>query len=301
VLGVFDDRGERAPSSVGGVKVLGDTAALLVHRIMPYVDRVVITVPSGAHGRIRQLLERLRLLPNEILLVLDFDGDITPFAALSCLAQAPVARLSGGRLADSGVLAKRVQDLVLGTVALVVFAPLMALIALAVALDSPGPVLFRQRRHGFNSETIVVWKFRSMRHADADAHAGRQISAGDPRVTRVGRFIRRTSLDELPQLFNVLRGEMSLVGPRPHAIGMKTGDTESSRLVAGYAHRNRMKPGITSWAAIHGSRGPVDSVAAIRRRVTLDIEYIERQSLWLDLYVLLMTLPRLLGDADTVR
>jgi lipopolysaccharide/colanic/teichoic acid biosynthesis glycosyltransferase len=120
-------------------------------------------------------------------------------------------------------------------------------------------------------------------------------------VTRVGRIIRRTSLDELPQLINVLKGEMSLVGPRPHAVGMKTGDTQSAKLVAEYAHRHRMKPGMTGWAAIKGSRGPVDTPELVRRRVALDIEYIERQSLMLDLMIMALTIPCLLGDDDTVR
>jgi len=162
-------------------------------------------------------------------------------------------------------------------------------------------VFFRQRRHGFNNEEILVWKFRSMRTEASDATASRQVTAGDDRVTRVGRFIRKTSIDELPQLLNVLKGEMSLVGPRPHAVGMKTGETESARLVAEYAHRHRMKPGMTGWAAIHGSRGPVDTPDLVRRRVALDIEYIERQSFWLDLYILAMTIPCLLGDRATVR
>jgi lipopolysaccharide/colanic/teichoic acid biosynthesis glycosyltransferase len=170
-----------------------------------------------------------------------------------------------------------------------------------VKLDSPGSALFRQRRHGFNNEEIVVWKFRSMRVETADAHAVRQVSAEDDRVTRIGRFIRRTSLDELPQILNVLKGEMSLVGPRPHAVGMKTGDVESARLVAEYAHRHRMKPGVTGWAAINGSRGPVDTPEAVRRRVMLDVDYIERQSFWLDLYIMAMTLPCLLGDRHAIR
>jgi lipopolysaccharide/colanic/teichoic acid biosynthesis glycosyltransferase len=177
----------------------------------------------------------------------------------------------------------------------------MLLIALAVKLDSPGPVFFRQRRHGFNNEEIIVWKFRSMRHDRADAGAVRQVKANDDRVTRVGRFIRRTSLDELPQIFNVLTGEMSLVGPRPHAVDMHTGDVRSDRLIAVYAHRHRIKPGMTGWAAINGSRGPVDSREAVVRRIELDISYIERQSFWLDLYIMAMTLPCLLGDRQATR
>jgi lipopolysaccharide/colanic/teichoic acid biosynthesis glycosyltransferase len=177
-------------------------------------------------------------------------------------------------------------------------------VALAIRLDSPGPILFRQRRLGFNDERFWVWKFRSMRTEPegCSVRCGeRQVRPDDERITRVGRFIRRTSLDELPQLFNVLRGEMSLVGPRPHAVGMKTGDTPSAHLVARYAHRHRMKPGMTGWAAIHGSRGPVDTPQAVRRRVALDIEYIERASLWLDVYIMAMTLPCVLGDNQAVR
>lgn len=301
VLGIFDDRIGRVPDQICGVPVLGDTKALLDHRIMPYVDRVVITVPTRAQGRVRQLIERLQVLPNEVSLFLDVDGEIEPAAALSRLADAPLAQVSGRRQDEARLFSKRVQDLVIGSIALVFAAPIMLLVGLAVKLDSPGPVFFRQRRHGFNNEVITVWKFRSMRHETADPTASRQVSVGDDRVTRVGRFIRKTSMDELPQLFNVMAGNMSLVGPRPHAIGMKTGDTESARLVAEYAHRHRMKPGLTGWAAIQGSRGPVDTPEDVRRRVALDVEYIERHSFWLDLYILIMTAPCLLGDRAAVR
>ncbi len=278
--------------------------ALATHRLTPYVDRIVVTVPASAQGRVSQIIERLRVLPNEISLFLDFDPDglgSLQATMLARLASAPLAQLSGGPRNAARAFWKRVQDLVIGSAALVVALPLMAVIALAVRLDSPGPILFRQRRHGFNNEEIVVWKFRSMRRETTDATASRQVSVGDERVTRVGRVIRRTSLDELPQLLNVLTGEMSLVGPRPHAIGMKTGDIESARLVGEYAHRHRLKPGITGWAAIKGSRGPVDTPDSVRRRVALDVEYIERQSFWLDLYILAMTLPCLLGDRAVVR
>jgi lipopolysaccharide/colanic/teichoic acid biosynthesis glycosyltransferase len=162
-------------------------------------------------------------------------------------------------------------------------------------------VFFRQRRHGMNNEEITVWKFRTMQHAAADARAERQVTASDARVTRVGRFLRSTSLDEIPQLLNVVRGEMSLVGPRPHAVGMKTGDVQSARLVDEYAHRHRIKPGMTGWAAVNGSRGPMHDSADVGRRVELDLEYIDRQSLWLDLQILLQTLPSVLGDRHAVR
>jgi len=301
ILGVFDDRAARAPETVRGVPLLGGAEALVAHRVMPFVDRIVITVPSRARNRVRELIAQLSALPNEIVLLLDGQDPDYEAAAISRIADVPLAHISGPPTDELRAAVKRLQDLVVGGLGLIAAAPVMALIALAVRLDSPGPAMFRQRRHGFNNEEIVVWKFRSMRVDAADATASRQVTADDDRVTRVGRFIRRTSLDELPQLLNVLSGEMSLVGPRPHAVGMKTGDVVSARLVAEYAHRHRMKPGLTGWAAIHGSRGPVDTPELVRRRVALDIEYIERQSFWLDLYILAMTLPCLLGDRSAVR
>jgi len=301
VLGVFDDRLDRAPQTVHGVPVLGDTRRLLEHRILPYVDRIVITVTAASQPRVRELIDRLRFLPNAVTLFWDVDGEDTRSATLERLARLPLAAISGADDAERRALLKRIQDLVIGASALLVAAPIMAVVALAIRLDSPGPILFRQRRHGFNNEPITVWKFRSMRHERADPVAAQQVCACDDRVTRVGRFIRRTSLDELPQLINVLRGEMSLVGPRPHAIGMKTGAQESARLVAEYAWRHRMKPGITGWAQINGSRGPVDTPELVRERVALDIDYIERQSFWFDIYIVAMTLPTLLGDRRRVR
>ena len=300
VLGVFDDRLSRSPREVMGVPVLGDTKSLTDNRLIPYVDRIVVTVPPSAQGRVRQLMERLRVLPNPVCLFLDFEPERTG-DSIDRLARSQLAPLAGEPQDEARTFWKRAQDLVLGALALAVATPLMLGLALAIRLDSPGPILFRQRRHGFNNEEIVVWKFRTMRHDPGDDGRSRQVSAGDERVTRVGRVIRQSSLDELPQLFNVLKGEMSLVGPRPHAIGMKTGDVESARLVAEYAHRHRLKPGVTGWAAIQGSRGPVDTTEAVRRRVQLDVDYIERQSVWLDLYILAMTVPCLMGDKVAVR
>ena len=300
VLGVFDDRAERIPSHMAGVPVLGDTEALVRHPIMPFVDRIVITVPQHANARVRQLIERLETLPNQVMLFID-QGEAGRAAALSRIVDAPLAPVAGVPSDERRALVKRLQDLTVGSVALLTALPVMLLIALAIKLDSQGPVFFRQRRHGFNNEEILVWKFRSMRASAADATASRQVRYDDDRVTRVGRIIRRTSLDELPQLFNVLKGEMSLVGPRPHAIGMKTGDTESSKLVAEYAHRHRTKPGMTGWAAINGSRGPVDTPELVCRRVAYDIEYIERQSLMFDLMVMARTIPCLIGDSEAVR
>ncbi|CAN5189393.1 polysaccharide biosynthesis protein HfsE [soil metagenome] len=301
VLGVFDDRLARSPDSVSGVPVLGGANALLTHKMTPYVDRIVLAIDPNAQARVRELMVRLGTLPNEVSLLVDTIDEDQRFAALEKLAQAPLADLNGPADADRRAFNKRIQDLVVGTVAFVLLAPVIGVCALMVKLDSPGPIFFRQRRHGFNQEEIVVWKFRSMRHEAADATASRQVTADDDRVTRVGKILRSTSLDELPQLINVLTGEMSLVGPRPHAIGMKTGEVESALLVAEYAHRHRIKPGMTGWAAIHGSRGPLHNEQDVRRRVQLDIDYVERHSVWLDLWIMAVTVPVLLGDRAAVR
>lgn len=302
VLGVFDDRRQRSPLAVLGVPVLGDTEALLTHRILPTVDLIVVTVDPAATVRVREIMRKLSPLPNSLTtLMVDQDEETARVAAVAHLADAPLAPVGRPADPDRAAVAKRVQDLLLGIPMLLLASPLLAVAALAVRLDSPGPVLFRQRRHGFNNEEILVTKFRTMRHEARDAQAARQVTADDDRVTRVGRFLRRTSIDEMPQLWNVICGEMSLVGPRPHAIGMRTGEVASAQLVAEYAHRHRIKPGLTGWAAVNGSRGPLHTPADVKRRVALDVEYIERQSLWLDLKILLLTGPRLLGDRTAVR
>ena len=301
VLGIFDDRLARSPKAVEGVPVLGAADDLLTHKMTPYVDRVVLAIDPRAEARVRELTARLGALPNEVTLLVEPNDPRETESALDRLAAAPLADIQGSVDADRRAFNKRLQDLIVGLIALIALAPVMAVIAVAIRLDSPGPILFRQRRHGFNQEEIVVWKFRSMRQETADATASRQVTHGDDRVTRVGRFIRKTSLDELPQLVNVIAGEMSLVGPRPHAIGMKTGHVESARLVAEYAHRHRIKPGMTGWAAVNGSRGPLHTAQDVRRRVQLDIDYVERQSLWMDLWIMAVTVPVLLGDRAAIR
>ena len=299
VIGVFDDRLARAPDAVEGVPVLGDVSALIGHRVLPNVDRIVVALDPSS--RARDLTRKLAVLPNEVSLLVDLESPGREDAALARIAGATLARLSGAPDDRRRLFAKRLQDLMLSSAALIALSPLYALIALAVKLDSPGPVFFRQRRHGFNNEVITVWKFRTMRHAAADPTAAQQVGADDQRITRIGRFLRSHSLDELPQLLNVLGGEMSLVGPRPHAIGMRTGDEESAKLVAEYAWRHRMKPGLTGWAAVNGSRGPLHTAEEVRRRVALDLEYVERHSFWLDVLIMLRTIPRLLGDRGAVR
>jgi len=274
---------------------------VISHRLLPYVDRIVLAVPGNATNRIAQLIEALAPCPNAISLLME-GGDVeSEREAHERLLDMPLAHLSGARRGGFSALLKRLIDVGFSLAALIVLAPALCAIAVAIRLDSPGPVFFKQRRHGYLNEEVLVWKFRSMRTEASDFAAARQVTKDDDRVTKVGGFLRRTSLDELPQLWNVIRGEMSLVGPRPHAIGMLTGGAEASKLVESYAHRHRMKPGLTGWAAVNGSRGPVDTPEAVRRRVSLDLEYVERQSVWLDLAIMARTLPCVLGDSAVVR
>ena len=301
ILGVFDDRRERVGPEVCGVPVLGKTADLIDHRILPYVDRIVITVPPKASARIAQLLERLAPIPNPISLLLDGEDEENEAKAVGRIADFDLMHVAGAAERSGYLLAKRVLDLTLSVVGLIILAPLLAAVAIAIRLDSPGPIFFRQRRHGYMNEEFLVWKFRSMRTEATDHKAARQVTANDDRITRVGKFIRKTSLDELPQILNIITGEMSIVGPRPHAIGMLSGGAEASKLVETYAHRHRIKPGLTGWAAVNGSRGPVDTAEDVRRRVALDLEYVERQSFWLDVSIILRTAPCLLGDSGAVR
>ena len=201
-------------------------------------------------------------------------------------------------IADWDVVMKSMFDRVIGTLALLALSPVMLLTALAIKLDSRGPVLFKQKRYGFNNELIEVYKFRSMYVEQSDATAAKLVTKGDPRVTRVGRFIRKTSLDELPQLFNVIKGELSLVGPRPHALQAKAADRLYQDVVDGYFARHRVKPGITGWAQINGWRGEIDNEEKIQKRVEHDLYYIDNWSVLLDLYILFKTPFALLGGEN---
>jgi polysaccharide biosynthesis protein PslA len=300
-MGIFDDRLARAPRTIRHVEVLGDLDALMAWPYLPTVDRVIITVSSLAQARVRQLVDKLKAMPNKVVLTIDMQGFDADGTTIGWIGKLPVAYVSGAPEDARRAFWKRVQDVCIGTLALLLLSPIMVLVAIAIKLESRGPVFFRQTRHGFNNQPFKCWKFRSMRTDMTDHTAAQQVQRDDPRVTRVGRFIRKTSIDELPQLFNVLAGEMSLVGPRPHAIGMKTGNVESEKLVADYAHRHRIKPGMTGWAAINGSRGPVDTAQDVERRVELDIQYIDGANFWFDLWIMAMTVPSLLGDKQAIR
>jgi len=302
ILGIFDDRLSRAPADIHGVPVVGKIDDLLAWDQLPYIDRIVVTLPSMAQARKNQLVHQIRRLPNRIAFVVDEFETLNHLQQrLTEIAHISVQDITGKPKSGRHTAMKRMMDIGISSVALVLGAPILALIALAVKLDSPGPALFKQKRHGFNNREFFVYKFRSLRVEQEDKQAAQQVVQGDNRVTKVGRFIRKTSLDELPQLLNVLKGDMSLVGPRPHAIGMRTGDIESYKLVEEYAHRHKVKPGMTGWAQINGSRGPLHDAAGVARRVQLDVEYIEQASVWFDIIIMLKTLPCLLGDSENIR
>jgi len=220
---------------------------------------------------------------------------------LSQIAEVGMLDVTGKPKSGNHTAIKRLMDISIASIALIGLSPILLIIGLLIKKGSPGPALFKQPRHGFNNRVFDVYKFRSMRNDAADLKAAQQTVAGDARITKIGRFIRKTSIDELPQLINVLKGEMSLVGPRPHAVGMRTGETESYKLVEEYAHRHKVKPGMTGWAQINGSRGPLHNAFDVERRVKLDMEYIERGNAIFDLMIMFKTLPCLLGDSENIR
>lgn len=302
IVGIFDDRLSRAPSSLAGAPLLGQLDDLFEWDRLPEIDRIIVTVTSDARDRVRAMIDRLRVLPQRVVLLLDLEGFDPETESLAQIAHSPAAYVSGSPKDARRAVSKRAFDLILASLMTIAFSPLLIFLAIAIKLESKGPVIFRQKRHGFNNQIIRVWKFRTMRDdPDAAERISQQTIADDPRITRIGRIIRQTSLDELPQLWNVLKGEMSIVGPRPHAVGM-TSETQSVQNIVGdYAHRHRVKPGITGWAQINGSRGPVHTKDLVRERVRLDMEYVNRSSFWLDLHIMLLTVPRLLGDAKTIR
>ncbi|MGH6887044.1 MAG: exopolysaccharide biosynthesis polyprenyl glycosylphosphotransferase, partial [Geminicoccales bacterium] len=246
-------------------------------------------IPWTAEESLVSIFSQLRCLPIDVRLAPGPIGYRLLSRPVSHLAQLPLLHVADRPLDDWGRMLKWLEDRLLGSLILLLIAPLMALIALAVKLDSPGPVLFRQKRFGLNNELIEVLKFRTMRNDRCDQDGVVSTQMDDARLTRVGAFLRRTSLDELPQFINVLRGEMSIVGPRPHATQTKAGDKLLEEVVAEYRVRHKVKPGITGWAQINGWRGTIDSVEKLRNRVEFDIYYLENWSLLFDLKIIALT------------
>jgi Undecaprenyl-phosphate glucose phosphotransferase len=290
ILGIFDDRDDqRSPDSLAGYPKLGTVPDLVEFARVASVDLLIVSIPTTAETRLLQLLKQLWVLPVDIRLAAHANKLRLRPRSYSYIGRVPFLDVFDRPIAGWHSVVKRVFDLAFATLALVLLTPVMLLTALAIRLDSPGPILFRQKRYGFNNEVIEILKFRTLRHESSDPAARRPVTRNDDRVTRVGRFLRRTSLDELPQFFNVLRGDLSLVGPRPHAVGAHTGQRLWEEVVDGYFARHKVKPGVTGWAQINGWRGEVDNKDKIQGRVEHDLHYIENWSVLFDLYILLLT------------
>ncbi len=290
IYGVFDDRNaKRIANRIAGYPKLGNIDQLTKFAREKRLDLLIITLPMSAEKRLLELYKKLWVLPVDIRLSAHTNKLRFRPRAYSYIGNVPFLDLQDKPIADWDFVLKWAFDKVVASLAIVALSPVMALVALAVKLDSPGPAFFRQKRHGFNNELIEIYKFRSMYTGMSDQNAARLVTQNDDRVTRVGRFIRKTSLDELPQLFNVLTGVLSLVGPRPHALQAKAANSLYADVADGYFARHRVKPGITGWAQINGWRGETDTHEKLQRRVEHDLYYIENWSVLFDLYILAMT------------
>jgi Undecaprenyl-phosphate glucose phosphotransferase len=291
IIGLFDDRGdERSSADCAGERKLGVVDDLVEFGRRTRVDLVIFSLPISAENRILQMLKKLWVLPVDIRLAAHANKLRFRPRSYSYIGDVPVLDVFDRPIADWDVVMKWLFDKLIGGLVLLLALPLMALIAIAIKLESRGPVLFKQKRYGFNNDLIEVYKFRSMYADAADLNANKLVTKDDPRVTKVGRIIRKTSLDELPQLFNVvLKGNLSLVGPRPHAVNAKAESRLYDEAVDGYFARHRVKPGITGWAQINGWRGETDTHEKIQKRVEHDLYYIENWSVLLDLYILART------------
>ena len=291
IYGVFDDReDERSPDVLAGFPKLGNVDDLVEFARSVRLDLIIFTLPITAEQRILQMLRKLWVLPVDIRLASHTNQLRFRPRAYSYVGGVPVIDVFDKPLADWGVIVKMIFDRIVGAIALVGLSPIFLITAIAIKLDSKGPVFFKQRRYGFNNELVEVYKFRSMYTDTLDHSASKLVTKGDPRVTRVGRFIRKTSIDELPQLINVVfKGDLSLVGPRPHALQAKADNRQYEEVVDGYFARHKVRPGITGWAQVNGWRGETDTQEKIQRRVECDLYYIENWSIIFDIYILAIT------------
>ena len=291
VVGLFLE-GE-APKNEPGVA--GTTDDLVSLAAAGAVDQVVLASPWPSPASLHRTIARFA----EYSTMLSIEPTLPPLKVsllqFDVIGGVPTMTIQRRPLCGWGAAAKRLEDVVISLLALVLLSPVLLVIAILIKRDSPGPVLFRQERYGFRSNRFFVYKFRSMRHEAVEDRLVPQAQRNDPRITRVGAVLRRTSLDELPQLLNVLWGDMSLVGPRPHAAAH---NEKYAQLIDGYLARHRMKPGITGWAQVNGARGGTESPQQMQRRLEYDLCYIANWSLYLDLKVLLMTIPAVLRGTN---
>ena len=312
VVAVIEPSGSRSTRTVDGLQVMTGLEELGALVRAGLVDTALVT--PGRHddgATLRSVLDQARVSTLDVNVLPQIGGEevSTGFgpltagyptaagsASLSHIGDLPVIELQRRPLSDRALALKRVEDVVVGGAMLVVLLPVMLAIALAIRLNSRGPIFFRQPRVGLNGNVFEMFKFRSMHHHAVDPGAVRQTQRGDSRITRVGAILRRHSLDELPQILNVLRGDMSIVGPRPHALAMTAQGMALEEAAKDYPARFRMKPGITGWAQTNGWRGNVDTVEKLVRRVEHDLFYIEHWSIGLDLLILRKTVSCVFSD-----
>ncbi len=289
VLGLFSDNIRPEQETVDGVAMLGDINRLLAFSREVVIDEVIVALPLTAEHEIKSLLDRLRQMPADLRLSLEPLASAFPIMGMDFHGDAPLIAVIDRPLRHWNALTKWFEDKLLGLALLIAAAPFMAIIALLIRLDSKGPIFFVQDRFGLNNKVIRVVKFRTMHTNQADVTGAVRTVRNDPRLTRVGRILRTFSLDELPQLVNVILGHMSLVGPRPHALTMRAGSQLYHEAVHEYLYRHRVKPGITGWSQVNGLRGEIDTIEKARARVRFDLQYIDDWSIWLDLKILLMS------------
>ncbi len=290
--GYFDDRTDDRLHQEASAHRLGGLKEVAAHVISHSVRDVYITLPLGSQPRIVELLEELQGTTASLFFVPDVFGISIIQGRLQDMNGVPVVGICETPFTGTNELVKRISDLILGSVILVLISPILLALAIGVKLSSPGPVIFRQRRNGLDGGEIVVYKFRSMSTQDNGAVV-RQATKDDPRITRFGAFIRRTSLDELPQFINVLQGRMSIVGPRPHAVAH---NEQFRQLIKAYMVRHKVRPGITGWAQVNGHRGETDTIEKMQARVEYDLEYLRNWSLGLDLQIIARTVRLVFFD-----
>ncbi len=298
VVGIFDEPTHQENDTGDKFPVSGDLHALKQLCRDDMLDSVIIALPGDDPDRVRAVADDLHALPTDVLLGPDLVQLELRAQAAPRLGPIPLVSISKAPMQDWWGVVKWLEDVAISMIALIFLFPALVVIAVAIKIDSPGPVLFRQRRFGFNNNEFYVYKFRTMHQALCDYGGAQATTRNDPRVTPFGRLLRRTSLDELPQLLNVLRGEMSIVGPRAHPVDMRLGDQLIHHRIREYAARHRVKPGITGLAQVNGNRGEVRSVEKAEQRVKYDLLYIKNWSVWLDLEIILMTVFKMAFDRE---
>ncbi|MDP1666752.1 MAG: undecaprenyl-phosphate glucose phosphotransferase [Methylobacter sp.] len=296
-MGFFDDRWSERLSEDKQHQpetLLGSIASAAEFVKTYNVQHIYIALPLSAQPRVMALLDELRDTTASIYFVPDIVSFDLIQANISTIDGIPIVAICESPFVGINSIIKRISDVVLSLFILLLIAPLMLLIAIGIKLSSPGPVLFKQRRYGLDGKEIVVYKFRSMTVME-DNEQVNQATRNDPRITRLGGFLRKTSLDELPQFINVLQGHMSVVGPRPHAIS----HNEMYRsLIKGYMIRHKVKPGITGWAQINGFRGETDVLEKMQARIDYDLDYLRNWSLFLDLLIIFKTISVVIRDKN---